>query len=321
MQNHFQSLVYNHDVLHQSFPNFETVCAAVATSVGGTSHTSCAGDCNCIEVDLPVDQSSIQMNIAHYFEENHTLMGSRSVAEKVGQPKDISVCKLFDAGDLDAKSLTSFDQPSINDANGASFHNFGYSSRLPEIPIRNTVESISAPTLLEVRLGGKERNTENSFELPNDTVANKAKCLEYDVRSNAMNQISCDIMKNSAPSTDDYLARLDYLLNFTNEEELFIEADGKDTIDRYDLSSLLLDSPGEDNGANISVAEALVPPDKHFNIPGGKCPGDLGDEGHYHLSGGHTFCTSKIQMLPSIPADKPEFPELRNGGYLLHLKY
>lgn len=108
MQNYFQSLVYNRDVLHQSFPNFETVCAAVATSVGVTSHTSCAGDCNCIEVDLPVDQNSIQMNITHYFEENHTLMGSRSVAEKVGQPKDISVCKLFDAGDLDAKSLTSF---------------------------------------------------------------------------------------------------------------------------------------------------------------------------------------------------------------------
>lgn len=263
----------------------ETVGATVATPADVTSDAFHTEPCNCIEADLLRDQNSIQMNIPHNFEEDR-LIRSHSVAEEVGQRKDTSVCKLDDAGDLEANPPSIFDQTSISDAN-YTFNNFGCSSPLPQIPIWSSTDIISS-------------------ELPHDGDANIAKCLGND-HSDAMDQIPCDNIKDLAPITDSYLAVLsDYLMDLTDEEELLMEFDGKDAIGAFDLSSFLMDFPEEDNISNITVSGAIIPPDEHLNIPGGVCAEDFG-------SYGHNSCTSEAQMLPSIPAVNPEFPELRDG--------
>uniref|UniRef100_A0A5B6ZNQ9 FHA domain-containing protein n=1 Tax=Davidia involucrata TaxID=16924 RepID=A0A5B6ZNQ9_DAVIN len=130
--------------------------------------------------------------------------------------------------------------------------------------------------------------------------------------------MQCDNMKNSTPSSDDYLAELSKnLLNFTSDEELLADDDGKDGIDKSyidDLTLLLLHSPDVNDMPNIfGTTASVAAPDEYLSISGGACPGELNDNGQPHYGDGHTICSSEAKVLPSALTVNSQFSELCDG--------
>ncbi|MCE5165651.1 hypothetical protein HAX54_011288 [Datura stramonium] len=93
---------------------------------------------------------------------------------------------------------------------GLAFHDIGYSPTPPEMPDWSTIGDIAVPALPDFE---EEQNMQKTFVVPID--------------GNSIN--GCSI-----PSTDDYLAELsESNLHSTDEEELlFIDPDGNETIDK-----------------------------------------------------------------------------------------
>lgn len=266
IQNHFRLGDPNFNTTDHAFPDFGT----------GDSAHFCNGHHNCIE-DLCIDNNEIQENIPHNFEEN------LSLAELEEKPP-----AMFDQiNDNEANFFSGFEgsqvlSSPVSDC-GASFHHFGCSSPLPEMPIWSTVEDISAPNFPHLNFEDEEQHKGDTFVLPEDIEGNN--------------------VNSSAPSADDYLA---VLFDFTNEEELlFMDADGKDTIDKSidGLSSLLLGSPN-DEMPNIPISESSVPRDEYLNISSGVRTGELSGKGH------HNFRQAPMLRASAV---NPKFPELRNG--------
>ncbi|CAK9178461.1 unnamed protein product [Ilex paraguariensis] len=313
--NHFGLQDSNIDAMHCAFPEYGNG-DATATATGVTARAFCTGLTSCAEKDSPVYE-----NNPHNFEENLALTGDCSAVEELRLSKELPVCNLFEADELDVKNPAMFNQISANEGNvcsafgggqvfnspvsdcNASFHNL-YSSPLTQT-IWNTIEGICAPILPDIHLGEKEQKTGNTFAFPDhDGMCNPSAARDSVVHPNfnLENPMPCDVMKNSTPSTDDYFVS-DSLLNFTAEEELLCMDESY--IDG--LSSLLWDSPNDSDMPNIAVPKPLVAPNEYPTHPE-----ELDDKALYHGGDGNLVCSSKVQMLPSSAVNS-EFPELRNG--------
>ncbi|CBI19792.3 unnamed protein product, partial [Vitis vinifera] len=296
ISNHFRTQEPSLDIMHCAFPQMVTDNAA-ASGAGTSAHGFHAAIPQILGENLP-----------------HT--GNCSGIDELGEPKELLACNLFEADDLEAKPPSTFDLINSDLGNvcsefggnqafdlpgsdcGASFDNLGYSSPLPGMPIWDTVEGISAPDLpVDTSLGKKDHHTEDTFALPNDGHAKINSVSGYDVvpsETKLKNSMPCDQLNNSSP--DGYLAELsNSLLDFPNDELLFMDVDGKDIIDKsyYDgLNSLLLSSPtdsNQDHVPDITEPEASVGPDAYLVIP------------------------QEAPMLSTAVDLNPQFPEMCNG--------
>lgn len=339
ISNHFRTQEPSLDIMHCAFPQMVTDNAA-ASGAGTSAHGFHAAVQNPVKEDLPIEQNSIHKDIPQILGENLPHTGNCSGIDELGEPKELLACNLFEADDLEAKPPSTFDLINSDLGNvcsefggnqafdlpgsdcGASFDNLGYSSPLPGMPIWDTVEGISASDIpVDTSLGKKDHHTEDTFALPNDGHAKINSVSGYDVvpsETKLKNSMPCDQLNNSSP--DGYLAELsNSLLDFPNDELLFMDVDGKDIIDKsyYDgLNSLLLSSPtdsNQDHVPDITEPEASVGPDAYLVIPQGACAGELDNNGSIHCGDGHADCNPEAPMLSTAVDLNPQFPEMCNG--------
>ncbi|MCD9640649.1 hypothetical protein HAX54_026057 [Datura stramonium] len=281
--------------------------------------------------DVPLSSFNVTENFPDVVEESVALAENQST---VGELRELPVCGLFEAEDLES-NLPMRDQCDDNVRNssgfesrvlnspvldcGLAFHDIGYSPTPPEMPDWSTIGDIAVPALPDFE---EEQNMQKTFVVPIDGNSNKMDAAEYGVissNSDLRDHMSCDELRNSVPSTDDYLAELsESLFNFTDEEELlFIDPDGNETIDKsyFDgLSSLLLDCPdGVGDMPNKGVLEASNAPDEGLTILDGACPRESGDKCVHHYSDKPPVSSSEFQMLSSALTVNPAFPEMRGG--------
>ncbi|XP_019249440.1 PREDICTED: uncharacterized protein LOC109228715 isoform X2 [Nicotiana attenuata] len=211
------------------------------------------------------------------------------------QPNELPVSELFEVEDLEATLLAMADL--------------------------STIAGASVPTLPGFEHAEKELSTENTLVVPVHGGENKMDTSGYSIvtvvnsSSNLEDQISCDILRNSSLSTDDYLVELsNYLFNCEDDEEpLFVGPDGNEMIDESyfdDFSSFLLDTPDDtDNG----VSEISKAPDQQLPVPDGARPGELSDKPVNHYGDKPLVCSSEVQMISSALSVNPAFPEMRDG--------
>ncbi|KAK4713533.1 hypothetical protein R3W88_019440 [Solanum pinnatisectum] len=280
--------------------------------------------------DVPLGSFNVTENFPDAVEESVALAERQST---VGELGELPVCGLFEAEDLES-NFPMRDQCDDNVRNSSrfesqvlnspvpdcdlTFHDLGYSPTAPDMPDWSTIGDISVPALPDFE---EEQNIQDTFVVPIDGNSNKMDASEYDVvssNSNLRDHMSCDELRNSVPSTDDYIAGLSAsLLDFTEEDELlFSDPDGNDTIDKsyYDgLSSLLLDCPDGVGDLPVkSVSEASNAPDEGLTILDG-CPKESGDKCVYNYSDKSPDSNSDFQMLSSALTVNPAFPEMRGG--------
>nr|XP_016488312.1 PREDICTED: uncharacterized protein LOC107808314 [Nicotiana tabacum] len=283
--------------------------------------------------DIPLRSFNAPEDFHNAGEESVSLTENQSTVGELGQLKELPVCGLFEAEALEPNlpSMTGpCDDNLINSSGfesqvfnspvphcGLSFDNLGYSPTPPEMPDWSTIGDISIPALPDFEEG---LNVQNTFVVAIDSSTNKTDASRYGVvssHSNLRDDMSCDELTNSAPSTDDYLAELSKsLLNFSDEEDLF-GPDGNETIDKsyFDgLSSLLLDCP--DGGGDMpdkGVSEASNAPDERLTILDDACPREFSDKCVYQYGDKPLASSSEFQMLSSALTVNPAFPEMRGG--------
>ncbi|KAL0314624.1 UNVERIFIED_CONTAM: Microspherule protein 1 [Sesamum angustifolium] len=261
--------------------------------------------------DLHLGGNNVSHNLSYPYEENISLTGDQNEVPGFGQSKELSLCSLFEAEGLENEGNA------CSEFGGPPFHTFGCSSPLPQMPIWSTSADISA-TDLPIELGEKDQNTGEAFMIPQVGDANETEALRYSgarSNSNLKTSLSCDSMIDMTPSTEDYFAELsNTLFDFTNDDELlFVDTDGKETIDKsyFDgLSSLLLDSPNQSELPNVGLGEAAVATDEHFVGISGGHPAEVDNESS-HVCYQHKV--PEVQVASSASAVKGFGPEYRNG--------
>ncbi|KAJ9186507.1 hypothetical protein P3X46_002072 [Hevea brasiliensis] len=302
VSNHFQLQESNLDIMHHPFPQIGDDNAA---------HAFHAQFQKTVLEDYPMEQDNVHKETPHIHGENMSHSRNGSVIEEFGS-KELAVnsdqvhgCSKFGEDHVFSSPIPEC---------GMSFHNLEFSSPLPEMPIWRTVEGVSSP-IIPVNM-----HTGDLFSLPGDGDTKNTCLSEYDIHrdSNLKLEIPCAEMKNTAASTEGYLAELsNSLLNFTNEEELLFTDDGKDAIDKsyYDgLSSLLLSSPNDANQNHVERAtepESSIAPDYLINKSGAS-HGKLDEDRGSHYSG-DAIGDSDVQFHTSASISNPHFPELSAG--------
>lgn len=337
ISNHFGTQEPNLDIMHCALPQMVTDNAS--DSVAGTSaHGLHAPVQNPVKGDFPIEQNLVHEDISQICEENFPHTANCSGIDVLGQQKELLTCDLFESDDLEAKPPT-FDLINSDLGNvcsefggnqnfslagsdcAASFDNLEYSSPLPGMPIWDAVEGISAPTIpVDASLGKKDHQTEDTFTVPDHGHAEINSASGYDVPSEAKlkSSVPCDQLNNSSP--DGYLVELsNTLLDFPNDELLFMDVDGKDIMDKsyYDgFNSLLLSSPtnsNQDPVPDITEPEASAGPDAYLVIPQGACPGELDNNGSVNCGDEHTDWNPEAPTLSSAVDSNSQFPEMCNG--------
>ncbi|KAJ8568237.1 hypothetical protein K7X08_020959 [Anisodus acutangulus] len=321
------------DSIRDTFGNQQSNFDVIRNGISehGRDDSICASDCVTAspgfpiglrnhDRDVPLSGFNVSEDFPDALEESVALAENQSTVGELGELKELPVCGLFEAEDLEP-NLPMRDQCDDNVRNSSgfesqvlnlsvpdcdlSFHDLGYSPTPPEMPDWSTIGDISVPALPDFE---EEQNIQNTLVVP--IVSSN---------SNLRDHMSCDELRNSVPSTDDYLAELsESLFNFTDEEELlFIDPDGNETIDKsyFDgLSSLLLDCPdGVGDMPDKGVSEASNAPEERLTILDGACPGESGDKSVYHYSDKPQVSSSEFQMLSSALTVNPAFPEMRGG--------
>ncbi|KAI3464886.1 hypothetical protein Pfo_021549 [Paulownia fortunei] len=273
---------------------------------------------NCVTPSFSIVQNHGQdlhlggKNTSHYpYEENLSLNGDHSEVPGFGQSKELPLCNLFEAEGLENEG------DACSEFGGPPFHSFGCSSPLPQMPIWSTSQDISA-TGLPIHIGEKDQQTGDTFIIPQACNANETEALRYGgARSNSKlkTPLSCDSMIDIPPSTEDYFAELsNTLFDFTNEDELlFMDTEGKDTIDKsyFDgLTSLLLDSPNQTELPSVGLGETEVAANGCLLGTSGEHPGGS-DNRVLHLCYKHKV--PDAQVASSVSTVKGFGPEYRNG--------
>ncbi|CAI9763761.1 unnamed protein product [Fraxinus pennsylvanica] len=248
--------------------------------------------------DLPFSGNNVSQGFCHTNKENTSMPGG------FGQSKESPVCDFFITDGLEIKNPDVFGQTNQNGGNelsefgGTSFHSLGYSSPLPQMPTWSTMHDISASSL-PVQLGERDQQTGKLF------VCTKANGENNTDASKSNNSVPN--MTNLTPSSEDYFAELtSTLFDFSNEEEqLFMDADGNDLIEKsyiHSFSSLLLDSPNNSDLPNV-VHET---PDAHFTFTSGAHSEESGKKELYQSSILYT-------QIPPVQTVKAVGTEYHNG--------
>ncbi|KAF8377886.1 hypothetical protein HHK36_031274 [Tetracentron sinense] len=352
--NHFGQ---NFDIVHHAFPQMVEDAAAAADSIGGPAHAYHTGHCNSLEdvygfvenvspvsveedvgngIRHSFEHNNVQKDIPHILGKDMSALGNCSGVEEMGSSQSLPMGNILEKDELEAKPLSTFN--SINNIPGnvcsgfggsqgfnspvsdcsASFHQMGYSSPLPRMPIWKTIEDISAPAMpIDGSLGHKEQAAGDTLTFPDDD-------------GKKINSSGCDVVHSESKMKDrmsgdegDFAELSNSLLNFTNEEELlFMGVDEKDMMDGScldGLNSLLLSSPNDvhqDDIPSITEPKGSVASDTYLDIHGVACPGELGDIGDPSSSGhddGHNFCDREVNVPSFTAAPNSHYPELCDG--------
>lgn len=342
ISDHFGLQGSNFDIMHHVFPQNLIDGGTTTSGTAAAAHAFHTGLQHSVQEDYHIEQDNLHRVIPHLLGENMPFTGNCSGVEELGQPKELPAHSLFEADDLGMEPPCTFGEINDDPRNmcsefegnqvfnspisecGASFHNLEYSSPLPGMPIWRTVEGIAEPSMqVDVGLGEKDLHLGDRFELPDDDDAKNASTSGYDAHSDSKFKIDVPggDLKSPTASADGYLEELsNTLLNFTNEEELlFMDVDGKDVIDKsyYDgLSSLLLNSPSDVNQnhtPDITETETTVAPDPYRQNLSVASSGELEDGRGSQQGDGHVAQNSGVQMLSSLSASNPQWPELSDG--------
>ncbi|KAL5557943.1 hypothetical protein UlMin_034154 [Ulmus minor] len=306
--------------------------------------------------NFPIEQNNLQAEIPHILDQNMPLTVNSSGFDKMQHSKDFPEQSLFRAGELGVEQVNNdqsnmcseFGENNVFNSHvsecGVAFNSMEYPSPLPGMPIWKTVSASALP--VDIDLGEKDLYDGDTFQFPDDYDARNIRRSEYDVHADAkvkMEMVYDEFNDHASP--DGYLAELsNSLLNFTSEEELlFMDADGKEMVDKsyYDgLSSLLLSSPNDvsqDQITNVTEPEKSVAPEvcianspsSHLvtnvtepeksiapevaNSPGSHLV-ELHNNGGCHDGDEQVTCSTQIhQIQPSVTALNNQFPELKDG--------
>ncbi|GMH13926.1 hypothetical protein Nepgr_015767 [Nepenthes gracilis] len=303
--------------------------------VGGSSHGFHIRQQNKLQ-DLSLEKASMQGVIPHNVGKDVGVNGN-GLGVGVMEPSiNIPAHNLFVAHDMETNNISStidnmcsgyagnqVFNSSISDCE-ASIHHLQYSSPPPAMSDWRTIGAISTPKVPgDASMGEKDLQAGDAFGIPDEGYAGDSRTSEFEVahsESKLKNQMSCSQLKNSTDCTEGYLAELsNSLLDFTSEEEmLFMDADGKKGIDKSyleNLSSLLLNSPNdvnEDQMSSLPETRASVAPEIYVDIPTGSCAGELDSDGNNCL-GDKPITADSVEHMPSSASVSSQFPELLNG--------
>ncbi|KAL5985788.1 hypothetical protein ACLOJK_027775 [Asimina triloba] len=213
------------------------------------------------------EHDNLHKDIPHVLEENLDVYQNCADVQKMGHTQPLPGNSLFENTDnhLEAKSLCmnnnqgissgfegnqNFSSP-ISDSS-ASFHQLGYSSSVPGLPIWKTTEEFPTPSMpIETNLEGKNDGMTASMALPCVDIK-KTDSPQYDAvhhSESKMNDGLCGdgLGSSAAISEGDLLELSNYFGNY-------MDVDEKDMMDRScldGLNSILLSSPNDEHQDDI----------------------------------------------------------------------
>ncbi|XP_057727777.1 uncharacterized protein LOC130943776 [Arachis stenosperma] len=284
--NHFGFHGSHTDPAQYSFP--ENMMNGGAITNGVTVHAYYTGAKDPVQDNIPAEQQDVLR------EEPQFLRGdvSNGAAEEMGVPEELAIDSFIDDDNLE----TPFDQ--INSDPGSLCSEFDGNDVFDssEMECGTSFNSLHLSPLPEMPVW----KTHASIQEP---------------------EMPCGDFKDSIACGEAYLADLsNSLLNFTNEEELYLmDVDGKDGIDKsyYDgLSSLLLSSPNDvsqDQMPEKAEAESSVASQAKVSNLSVSCHAKVDDNNRLQSSDAQTVQKSDIQVSSSVSVKDPRFPELING--------
>ncbi|KAI4316880.1 hypothetical protein L6164_024815 [Bauhinia variegata] len=281
----------NFDPMHCALP--ENMMDPSEATNGVTSHAFYTGVEDLIEENFPIDQTNIPKKEPQVIGENESLHVG---FEEPGSPEDLAVDCLIGDGNIEKMPLSGFDPINHDPGNLCSEFDGDHCFASRDLQC------------------GTSFNTMQLSPISDIPIWRTDECINE-------SDISCNDLKNSIPCGEAYLAELSKsLLNFTNEEELYLmDVDGKDGLDKsyYDgLSSLLLNSPNDvspDQIPKIIETETLPASQEYVT--------DLSVSCHVEADNSKRSCSgieqvvhkSEASIPSSVSAKDPRYPELING--------
>ncbi|KAJ1401333.1 SMAD/FHA domain superfamily [Sesbania bispinosa] len=281
----------NLDPQHYGFP--ENIMDGDVAIDGVTAHAFYTGVDDPVEENFLVEQKNILQEEPQILEDNVSLSGA---AEGLGVPKEFAIDDLIGDDNLEEMPLSAFNHIDNDPGNLCSEFDENHAFDSPELECGTSFNTLQLSPLPEMPIW----RTDEGIQEPD---------------------IPCDGLKDSVACGEAYLAELsNSLLNFTNEEELFLmDVDGKDGIDKsfYDgLSSLLLNSPADVSQDQIpekAETESPVASHEHVANLSVSCHAEVDDKPGSQSSGVQVVHKLEFQMPSSASAKDPQFPELING--------
>ncbi|KAK4276535.1 hypothetical protein QN277_014672 [Acacia crassicarpa] len=289
--NHYGFQGSNYDYVHCAFPE-NMMDGNLATS-RATARTFYSDVDNPVGENFPIEQKNILKDEPQVLGDSMSFDGG---VEEFGGPKELPVNSLMGDDSLASLPLSTFDQINSEPGNLCSEFDGNHVFNSPDLECGtsfNTSQLSSVPQLPMWRAG-------EGTQEPN---------------------VPCNALKNSVASGEAYLEELsNSLLNFTNEEELYLmDVDSKDGFDKsyYDgLSSLLLNSPDDVSPDQMStITETEMPMASHSlnKNPSVSCHVEVDNKMVLSSSDLKATPKSNIQRPPYALAKDPRFPELTNG--------
>ncbi|XP_057743226.1 uncharacterized protein LOC130961386 [Arachis stenosperma] len=300
MSNHFGFHGLHTDPAQYSFP--ENMMNGGATSNGVIAHAYYTGAKDPVQDDIPAEQQDVLREEPQFLRDDVSNGAaepqflrddvSNGVAEEMGVPEELAIDSFIGDDNLE----TPFDQINSDPGNLCSEFDGNDVFDSSEIECGTSFNSLHLSPLPEMPVW----KTHASIQEP---------------------EMPCDDFKDSIPCGEAYLTELsNSLLNFTNEEELYLmDVDGKDGIDKsyYEgLSSLLLSSPNDvsqDQMPEKAEAESSVASQPKVSNLSVSCQAKVDDNNRSQSSNAQTVQKSDNQVSSSVSVKDPRFPELTNG--------
>ncbi|KAI9113159.1 hypothetical protein K1719_015684 [Acacia pycnantha] len=289
--NHYGFQGSNYDYVHCAFPE-NMMDGNLATS-GATARAFYSDVDNPVEENFPIEQKNILKDEPQVLGDSMSFDG---VVEEFGGPKELPVNSLMGDDSLVSLPLSTFDQINSEPGNLCSEFDGNHVFNSPDLECGTSFNTSQLPSVPQLPMWRADEGTQE----PN---------------------VPCNALKNSVASGEAYLEELsNSLLNFTNEEEIYLmDVDGKDGFDKsyYDgLSSLLLNSPDDVSPDQMStITETQVPMASHspHKNPSISCHVEVDNKMVLSSSDLKATPKSDVQMPPYALARDPRFPELTNG--------
>ncbi|KAL1329704.1 uncharacterized protein LOC107624899 isoform X2 [Arachis ipaensis] len=300
MSNHFGFHGSHTDPAQYSFP--ENMMNGGATSNGVTAHAYYTGAKDPVQDNIPAEQQDVLREEPQFLRDDVSNGAaepqflrddvSNGVAEEMGVPEELAIDSFIGDDNLE----TPFDQINSDPGNLCSEFDGNDVFDSSEIECGTSFNSLHLSPLPEMPVW----KTHASIQEP---------------------EMPCDDFKDSIACGEAYLTELsNSLLNFTNEEELYLmDVDGKDGIDKsyYEgLSSLLLSSPNDvsqDQMPEKAEAESSVASQPKVSNLSVSCQAKVDDNNRSQSSNAQTVQKSDNQVSSSVSVKDPRFPELTNG--------
>lgn len=288
--NHFGFEGSNFDHLHCPFP--ESLMDGNLGANEVPTHAFYTGAENPVEEDFSIEQKNILEGETQMLGDHMPFNGG---VEEFPCPKEVPIDSLMGDDSLSTLPLSTFHQINSDPGNLCSGFDGSHVFNSPDLGCETSFNTLQLPPIPELSIWREDEGIQEA-DVPYDAV------------------------KDSTDSGEAYLAELsNSLLNFTNEEELYLmDVDGKDDFDKtyYDgLSSLLLNSSNDvcpDEMPTITQTDTPVASDSQVKDPPVPCHVEV-DNIVLRSSDVEVVPQSEIKLPSYASARDPRYPELING--------